>query len=168
MLNATSKTRDSEISVIPHQHDRKGAKTHRSCHVHLRHHNEEDGSERKSPKILVQSQYYVNNCHYCGNSHQRKKCPAFHKICKKCRKMDIMPKYANLYTKQKHFQIMIQMTVDTHSIQSLQMDPVYTKSKHSRYFDHRTKNKQHKIQNRFWCRCEHTAIQRIPRNQSMT
>lgn len=50
MLNATSKTWNSEISAIQFQHNRKGAKTQRSHHVHSRHHNEEDGSERKPAK----------------------------------------------------------------------------------------------------------------------
>lgn len=69
MLNATSETQDSKISVIQCKHDSKGVKAQRSCHVHLRHHNKEDGSERKPVKIQAQSQYYVNNCHYYGDSH---------------------------------------------------------------------------------------------------
>ncbi|CAI9715635.1 K02A2.6-like family member retr-1 [Octopus vulgaris] len=86
MLNATSETRDNEISRVYSQHDRKGAKTQITRHMQSRHQNEQGGSDRKPAKFQVPSQHYVTNCHYYGYNHKRNKCPAFHKTCEKCKK----------------------------------------------------------------------------------
>ncbi|CAI9714890.1 Hypothetical predicted protein [Octopus vulgaris] len=86
MLNATSETRDNEISRVYSQHDRKGAKTQITRHMQSRHQNEQGGSDRKPAKFQAPSQHYVTNCHYCGYNHKRNKCPAFHKTCEKCKK----------------------------------------------------------------------------------
>ncbi|CAI9727403.1 103-like family member retr-1 [Octopus vulgaris] len=86
MLNATSETRDNEISRVYSQHDRKGAKTQITRHMQYRHQNEQGGSDRKPAKFQAPSQHYVTNCHYCGYNHKRNKCPAFHKTCEKCKK----------------------------------------------------------------------------------
>ncbi|CAI9721877.1 K02A2.6-like family member retr-1 [Octopus vulgaris] len=86
MLNATSETRDNEISRVYSQHDRKGAKTQKTRHMQSRHQNEQGGSDRKPAKFQAPSQHYVTNCHYCGYNHKRNKCPAFHKTCEKCKK----------------------------------------------------------------------------------
>ncbi|CAI9742889.1 Hypothetical predicted protein [Octopus vulgaris] len=86
MLNATSETRDNEISRVYSQHDIKGAKTQITRHMQSRHQNEQGGSDRKPAKFQAPSQHYVTNCHYCGYNHKRNKCPAFHKTCEKCKK----------------------------------------------------------------------------------
>ncbi|CAI9726762.1 Hypothetical predicted protein [Octopus vulgaris] len=86
ILNATSETRDNEISRVYSQHDRKGAKTQITRHMQSRHQNEQGGSDRKPAKFQALSQHYVTNCHYCGYNHKRNKCPAFHKTCEKCKK----------------------------------------------------------------------------------
>ena len=32
----------------------------------------------------VQAEGLIKDCQYCGNTHQRRKCPAYGNICKKC------------------------------------------------------------------------------------
>ena len=34
-------------------------------------------------------------CKYCGNAHQKGRCPAYGKMCNKCRKWTILPQYVN-------------------------------------------------------------------------